>query len=245
MVATMEDNGVTFVTGRRFIDPSTLTVEEWVEIIRAAIEEIPLYYLRGMQSVKQILQHGESQLNGYTMEMRRVPEALPSIPIKTLDGTRKLLRHSELFLHCGEVGSFPQGTYAADRWRAAERIPGDDSTEIAPVIVGNYILSKDAKLYYMKTEWHPWERWDERMIASSPEEFWYEPKPQGIEELDDAGLAQLLRKDPVENLASRMLHRFHQALVSTTGEMQNHLLRTLQKQHTIHGFLDRIGEGIY
>src|SRR3569832_499330 len=103
MVATRgTDQTVSFITGSSRIDPSTIRVEQWVEIVRTAIEEIPINYMRGLRPVKEILQHGEMEFNGHTVDFRRVPGSLPSIPIKTHDGTRKLLRANEVFLHCAE-----------------------------------------------------------------------------------------------------------------------------------------------
>jgi len=110
------------------------------------------------------------------------------------------------------------------------------------VPVVNYLLSRDRKLYYVLSEWQPHEQWDEGMMLSSPEDFWYEPKVTLFEELDDARLDAYLANGADRNVAKMMLHRIYQALVRTTGEMQGQYARTLEKQHEIGGYLDRIGE---
>jgi hypothetical protein len=242
MVATRgTDQTVSFITGNSRIDPSTIRVEQWVEIVRSAIDVIPINYMRGLRPVKEILQHGEMEFDGYMMDLRRVPPSLPSIPIKTLDGSKKLLRGNDVFLHCGEVSDLPWGTSASERWKKAPRLAAAPE-EAMLLPVASYLLSREKKLYYMLTEWQPHERWDDEAMHSTPEEFWYAPQVTLFEELDDARLDAYLANGSKRDIAKVMLHRIHQALVRTASEMQGQYIRTLEKQHIIGGYLDRFGE---
>jgi hypothetical protein len=241
MVATRgTDQTVAFITGSSRIDPSTIRVEQWVEIIRAAIDVIPMNYLHGLQSVRQILEHGEAQYNGHGAELRQVSKALPSIPITTLDKSRKLLRHNEVFLHCAEVGSFPRGQYSSDRWVNAKLGAVGDKVPVLPI--SNYLLSRQKSLYYMLTEWQPHEEWDERSMRSTPIKFWYEPKVTIFEELDDQHLDAYLANGPERGVAKRMLHRIHQALSMTAGDIRGQYDHMREKQHAIGNYLDNMGE---
>lgn len=241
MVATRgTDQTVAFITGNSRIDPSTIRVEQWVEIIRAAIDAIPMNYMRGLRRVHEILQHGEAEFNGYTIDLRHMPQSLPSVPVKTLDGSKKLLRPNDVFLHCGEVNNFPSGSSISVRWENAPRLAATPR-ELMTLYVTDYLLSRDKKLYYMLSEWQPHEHWNDGM-GRTPDEFWYTPIVTLFEELDDARLDGYLANGPKRDVAKTMLHRIHQALVRTTGEMQGQYARTLEKQHEIGGYLDRFGE---
>ena len=52
MVATMTTNLVGFVTGKATLDPKTISAEDWVEIIYAMANELPLGYLRKLESAR-------------------------------------------------------------------------------------------------------------------------------------------------------------------------------------------------
>ncbi len=240
MVATRgTDQTISFITGSSRIDPTTIAVEEWVQIIRAAIEELPISYMRGLRPIKQILQHGELEYNGHTVDFRRVPKSLPIIHVKSLQGVGKLLRESEIFLHCAEVSDLPEGASTSERWEKAPRsstIPG----ELSVVDVVDFLLSREKKLYYMLTKWKPHE-YRAHDMQRTPE-FWYEPDVVEFEELDDGHLCSYLANAAESGVAKRMLHSFHRALVRTTGDMQSQYVRVLEKQHTIGGYLDRFGE---
>lgn len=238
MVATRgTDQIVDFITGKSRIDPATIRVEHWVEIIRAVISELPMNYLRGLRPVNLILQHGEMEYNGYTVDLKRVPVPLPQIFVTTLDRGTNPLRRNDVFLNCAEVGDFPAGQFASERWKKA--IQGAVDGKVPVLYISNYLLSRDKKLFYMLTEWTPHERWGDR---DWPDEFWYEAKVTIFEELDDKRLDAYLANGPERNVAKRMLHRLHYALGQTAEDIRGQYDHVREKEHLIGGYLDRFGE---
>ena len=98
MVATRgTDQVVAFVTGEETINPSTICADQWVAILRSVIAELPINYLRGLQSIKQILHY-----DGPYGVHRVVTSPLPRLWTGT-SGTSKEIRANEVFFNSSDL----------------------------------------------------------------------------------------------------------------------------------------------
>ena len=235
---------VAFVTGQEKIDPAFIQAEQWVPILRAAIKELPVNYLRGLKSVRQILKYDG------TFGVERVVNSPLPLLWRARDGevVWNQIRPNEVFLECAETGGgFPQGKYVFETYPTAPRKPLDqegDDESLASISTGHYLLARDRTLYYLTVSWLPKAQWDEQSMSSTPVRFWYEVDPLSValEEVDDRKLTTMLAAAHKRTIPQVMLQRFNMALIETANDARGQYDHILQKKQTISGYLDRIGQ---
>lgn len=249
MVATRgtDQDVVDFVVGKERIDPATIRVEQWVPILRAAIDELPINYMRGLKSIKQILSYDGS----YGVE-RRIDGPLPRL---FPEGVDKLpgheIRPNAVFLECASTGGgFPNGKHPFETYPKAPRAAGTfgpNTGDLLPLSTGHFLVSRSRKLSYVSVLWHPNEKWEERSMSDTPGEFWYQADLTTLTlmELDDKKLDNLLAAAHERDLPQMMLQRFNLALIETAGDARSQYDHILEKKQTIGGYLDRIGQLIH
>lgn len=242
MVATRSPKEVVaFVIGRERIDPDTIAVEQWVEILRGAIKELPINYLRGLRSVKQIIEY-----DGSHGVARVVKGPFPTLGEQVGGGGRRKIRNNDVFLRCAESGldQFPHHR-GEGFWQNAPRSkkPGARFSEPIPLETEHLLLSREGLLYRLLVSWAPRANWDENHRSSTPCGFWYEADLAKLRlvELDDSGLLTWLSADSEGQLPQTMLVRFHLALRETAEDIRGQYDRIRRKEQVIDGYLNRIG----
>jgi hypothetical protein len=236
------DHVVDFILSKERIDAATIRTEQWVPILRAAVDELPLNYLRGFQSMKQVLA-GELPFGNdpYTVE-RSLPTPLPSLML----GDRHM-RPNEVFLNCAETQNrFPCEVRLEDKCGKAPREKNDDkfgARRLLPITSGNILLSRDKKFYHLFTRWHPKEEWGQSGTHEYLLKFWYEADPDSIFllELDDRRLENTLAADGYRAVPQAMLQCFHLALRRTADDVAGQHRLVLGREKVVAGYLDRMG----
>jgi len=240
-----DHNAVDFVTGKTKVDPEAISTEEWVSILRAAAGELPINYMRGLKSMRQIL-----QCDGRYSVARKIDGNLPLMRA-VVDGevAQTFMRPNAVFLSCADIGYnlFPSGTPSYELYQKAPRAPdkpslGDDG--LLPIKTGHILLSRDGKFYHLSVLWLPKTTWDERSMSSTPASFWYEADSHSFQliELNDMDFHRVLETEQSSRIPHITLHRFSSALAETIGDLHGQYEYVLKKGQTINGYLTRIGE---
>ena len=229
MVATRgTDQIIAFVTGKENIDASQIPAEAWVQILRTAVEELPMNYIRGLKSIEQVLPWGLYRV------FAKVEGQLPRL--QKDDGRE--IRPNEVFLYCGRHSS-PKDYI--DSWSDA---PRDRTGKLLCVESCGYLLSRKKKFYCLTSSWNPKEGWDEWHKADQmPSHFWYQLDKDSlkINELDDQKLTERLKSQNKVGLAERMLGYLCSALEETTKDMRGQLEQIVKKRLVIGEYLQRVG----
>lgn len=243
MVATRGTNQtVAFITGKekRRINPAEITNSQWAEILRSAIDDLPANYLRGFQSIRQILHYdGHYGIHRIVSSGELVMGSLPDMPSRELRG-------NEVFLNCADIGynQFPWGQLVHQEWTRAPRTQTENGKRgaLADIVTGNILLSRDKRLYYLEATWSPQEKWDDLSLSQEPECFWYETGPLkiGMGELDDQSLGKCLERI-VGDDGRMLLRRFLLALEQTADNVLGQHRRLVSTKQTMEGYLNRIG----
>ena len=205
------------------VDRGDITAEQWVEIIRWAVDMLPLDHLHGFIPIKEIL---EFRTSDNTRVNRHVLEC-PVEPSQTVSKKVGLLNRGR-FLSCAKIGyeQFPPlgNIKSEELWQMAPKTETEDGQVIfIPIVTGNILLSKMGRLYYLKTTWDPREKRD----ARSPgilKRLRYETNPARIRltGLDDKGLARCFasRTTIPEGIEGKViLYNLAFALEQTAGKV--------------------------
>lgn len=243
MVATRSaDQGIVdFVTGMTMLGQQAIGVEEWVQILRAAINELPINYMRRLKSIKQILQY-----DGTYGIARRIDGPLPLLQTRKIDPRDdKYLPPNAVFLDCAETYENFPSTYSEAPRATGEY--GPNTGELLPIRSRHVLLARDRALYFTSVLWRPQERWDEKSMSDTPEEFWYQIDMNQfeLEELSDRELVKLFESTKQWAIPRVMLHRFNSALIETARDVRGQYDRIQEKKQIIAGYLKRIGDPGY
>lgn len=246
MVATRgtDQDVVDFVTGKERIDPKTIRVEQWVKILRAAADELPINYMRGLRSLKQILYYDGS----YSVE-RRISTPLPRLWMEdSAKYSGNEIRPNAVFLDCAQTGGgFPSGRLMSEAWEKAPRESVEEGLgrgKLLSLATGNFLLSREKKFCYLSVLWRPMEKWDDQSMSSTPQEFWYQAdlNTLAIKELNDKNLDLMLAAAHERTLAQNILQSFNIALVESVSDARGQYDHMLTSKSKIEGYLDRIGQ---
>lgn len=236
MVATRGiEDAASFVLGNvGTIDPKTIRTEEWVEILRAAVEKLPINYLRGLKSIKQILTHERD------IEVRCIVTEMPKLS--------RTMRPTDVFLDCAAGGDFayirPRGPGLQQQWDDAPRKPKEQGGKLSIPTERHILLSRQKKFHYLLVNWIPKEEWSAE-YDESPIKFWYEAHLTTMQllELDDQQLGDAL-KGEANDMPISMLRSFSIALRNTLEDLSGQRDRILAQKIAFNGYLERLGDSV-
>jgi hypothetical protein len=95
MVATVSKRVQIVLGTSAAVNPKRLTAAEWIEIVRAALSELPMEYLHGLKSAKQIMNYSGSE------------DYLPRICPEEVLSTVLLTARNTMFAVCGSLTRGP------------------------------------------------------------------------------------------------------------------------------------------
>jgi hypothetical protein len=240
MVATIgsERDVMNFVMGKTTVDPKEVRVEEWVKILRSAIEELPLSYLRGLKSLKQMFESSEPD---EPTRIMKVPSLL-DVQNPSKKGEKIIPNHTRFLVCATTQGNFPKGASPRQWWLNAPRSAG----VVTSISQGFFLLSKKRTLYYVLVKWVPNMIFGGDGLSSVPEHFWYEGDPTSVEiiELDDKKLDNMLGAVHERDTPVTILISLYMAIIETSSAVKAQYDHVLEKRERLGGYLKRIGSYI-
>jgi hypothetical protein len=216
MVATMKTADTDLartILGTAITPSSTVTPDEWAEVLSGAAEMLPIESLSGLLSAKQILA-GDSP---------RVRRTIGSDKLQYLFATAPLLelKRNAVYLVCATSDELPyQGFKDAPRKRVpSHEVPGLIVDELCAIYARQLLLTKEGNWVVLESCWIPQTSYSDE--DTFPNDFWYKLSWAVFEHLPDkfALTKYIAYHDnngrPSGDLGMKVLHHFLGALRET------------------------------
>lgn len=225
MVAT-RGKDVRFVLGEGSINPSSLTPDEWKEIISSAVNHLAAKYLRGFHPVDYILEQiGSFQGTGVK----------PVISTDALCGALGI-NSPNVFLHCCAVIGRP----SVSNWPEVASLDSAKGNIYVPAESSHVLLGRNDKFYLLRATWEV--RIKSTGQSSRPDIVkWLEATKSSIVETD---CVSLMAEHPEREIGLKILRALHDAQARTTNDLRGQYDYALNSEAVLAGYLKRLGQSV-
>lgn len=230
MVAT-----ISIVLGHARVEPAALSADDWSSILQEAKGDLRLDYLRGMQSVRQIIQPDVEALRiQYWADPGVIRAGLRSCHLKEKD----------VFLYC----TTPSDTTFPHEAAVKLRRDGDR------FVSSHVVLSKRGGFWKLKTDWTYWESSGIHPNPRGYDRPWFKAERVRLEYIGyGAPLGNLCMSreetppDATEGwfneplLGEKILRSLHKAQRGTDTDLEWRLTESRAATERLRGYLERLG----
>ena len=230
MVAT-----ISIVLGTARVEPAALSAEEWSSILQEAKGDMTLDYLRGMQSVRQIIQKDDPSL-------RITYRADPAVIRK---GIRSIgVRQDDVLLYCATLSdtTFPHDS-------------GVQLRKDGDCFASSYVaLAKRGGFWKLETDWTYWESSGIHPNPLGYDKPWFNAERVRLEYIGyglPLGTLCMSREEDVPEgwpheplLGEKILRSLHKAQSETDSDLEWRATESRAVTERLKGYLERLGASV-